>query len=91
MKLRKYIIKAPKYYCGQKVQYIGHKGNTSIGIINFIETHYSKEALENGKELHTAYHQYSIRLLEPTGRRQQYHCWWIGEDNIIRVLSQEAE
>jgi len=81
---KEYKILAPKYFNGQKVIYLRHKGNQARGIITFVETHYSSTVAENGIY---AYHQYRINPEILAEKRTR--GWWIGEDDIVKVIKEE--
>ena len=69
---REYKLAVPKFFEDEEVYFYPHNKNYTIrGIINRVETHYSKDV---------AYHIYSMRV--DGWNRHQY----IGEKNIVEKI-----
>jgi len=71
--MKKYKIKQPKYCRDQIVEFKHHNGNTMIGKIVYLETHYSHRERES-------YHIYCIH------KEGNKISWWIGEQNILMSI-----
>jgi len=74
MEYTPYTTTQPKFCHGQTVEFTHHNGNSMVGKITALETHYNYQT-------GVGYHIYEIL------REGNVRSWWIGERKIITVLN----